>query len=201
MEYVELWYFTTEGCREASKATPTAADGTIGILNTTTGLTLQPINTTRASRNATIDEHLTWEQVMTARHTLIQTAIQAGWPGKHTLALAEFYVRLEGLKAEGRNSQALLLYHATVRRQWHEAMSGRGNPFNPSIFNKALFTKLENRIRDHNREEMLRKASRINSSIQCHETDKISPPQSLPHYATQRNATSPPHPRPPHATP
>ena len=34
MEYMELWYFTTEGYKEASKATPTAADDTFGILNT-----------------------------------------------------------------------------------------------------------------------------------------------------------------------
>ena len=49
MEYVELWYFTTEGCREVSKATPTAADDTFSILNTDTGLALQSIKATKAS--------------------------------------------------------------------------------------------------------------------------------------------------------
>jgi len=159
MEYVELWYFTTEGCKEASKATPTAADDTFGLLNTDSGLTLQSIKATKASRNAVADEHLTWEQVMTARHTLIQTANQVNWPRKHTLVLAEFYIKLEGLKAEGYNSRTLLLYHAVVRRQWHETMKGRGTPFNPSIINEALFTKLENQIRDRDQEELLKKAS------------------------------------------
>ena len=78
MEYVELWYFTTEGCREASKATPTAVDDIFGLLNTDSGLTLQSIRATKASRNAMADEHLTWEQIMTARHTLIQTATHVG---------------------------------------------------------------------------------------------------------------------------
>lgn len=159
MEYVELWYFTSEGCKEASKATPTAADDTFGLLSTDSGLALQSIKATRASRNATADEHLTWEQIMTARHTLIQTANRVGWPQKHTFALAEFYIKLEGLKADGYNSRALLLYHAVVRRQWHEAMRGRGTPFNLSIINETLLAKLENQIRDRDQEELLKKAS------------------------------------------
>ena len=168
MEYVELWYFTTEGCKEASKATPTAADDTFGLLKTDAGLALQSIKATRASRNAIPDEHLTWEQITTARYTLIQTATRVGWPQKHTLALAEFYIRLEGLKAEGYNTRALLLYHAVVRRQWHETMRGQGKPFNLSIINDGLFTKLENQIRDHDQEELLKKASNSCSSSQHH---------------------------------
>lgn len=164
MEYVELWYFTTEGCKEASKTTPTAADDTFGLLNTESGLALQSIKATKASRNAVADEHLTWEQIMTARHTLIQTASRVGWPPKHTFALAGFYIKLESLKAEGYTPRALLLYHAVVRRQWHETMRGRGTPFNLSIINEALFVKLENQIRDHDQEEILKKASNSRSS-------------------------------------
>jgi len=159
LEYVELWYFTTEGCRETSKATPTAADDTFGILNTETGLALQPIKATKASRSAVTDKHLTWEQITTARHTLITTTNRVGWPKKHTLALAEFYINLEGLKAMGYNSQALILYQAVVRRQWHDMMRGRGTPLNLSLINENLLSKLENQIRDHHQEELLKKAS------------------------------------------
>lgn len=164
MEYVELWYFTTEGCKEASRATPTAADDTFGLLNTDSGLALQSIKATRASRNAIPDEHLTWEQIMTARHTLFQTVQRVKWPQKHARALAEFYIKLEGLKAEGGNARALLLYHGVVRRQWHEAMKGRGAPFNLSNINGALLAKLENQIRDRDQEELLKKASKLCSS-------------------------------------
>jgi hypothetical protein len=160
MEYVELWYFTTEGCKEASKATPTTADNTYGILSTDSGLTLQSIKATKASRNAIADENLNWEQITTARHTLIATANRVGWPDKHTFALAGLYINLEALKAAGYNPRALILYHAVVRRQWHEAMKGRGTPFNLSIVNEKLFGKLENQIRDHDQEELYRKASK-----------------------------------------
>jgi len=161
MEYVELWYFTTEGCREASKATPTAADDTFCILNTDTGLTLQSFKVTRASRNAIADEHLSWEQIMTARHNLIATADRGGWPKKHTLALAQLYIDLEDHKAAGYNPRALILYHAIVRKQWHDAMRGRGTPFNPSRFNENLFIGVVNQIRDRDQEELQRMASKM----------------------------------------
>jgi hypothetical protein len=211
LEYVDLWYFTTEGCKEASKTTPTAADETFGILNTDTGLTLQPIKATKASRNAITDEHLTWEQIMTARHTLITTTNRVGWPTKHTLSLAEFYINLEGLRAAGNNPRALILYHAVVRRLWHEAMEGRGNTFDLSVINEDLFHKLENQIRDHDQEELLRKASNFHKNL-CNETiltEERTPPLIPPtrYTYTQRDAT-PRYKRPretpsihPHATP
>ena len=74
IEYVELWYFTTEGCKEAGKVTPSVADNTFGILTTGAGLALQPIKASKASHNASIDQALSWEQIMTARHTMISVA-------------------------------------------------------------------------------------------------------------------------------
>ena len=66
IEYVELWYFTTEGCKEAGKATPSVADETFGLLKTNSGIALQPLKATKASKNAVVDEYLSWEQIMTA---------------------------------------------------------------------------------------------------------------------------------------
>jgi hypothetical protein len=165
MEYVELWYFTTEGCEEASKATLTADDDIYGFLETGSGLALQLIKVTKASRNAIVDEHLTWEQIMTARHTLITTADRVGWPKTHTRALAELYINLDGLKAAGYSSRALILYHAVVRRHWHETMKGQGTPFDPSIINENLFDKLADQIEDRDQEELQRKASILSRSI------------------------------------
>ena len=164
-EYVELWYFTTEGCKEASKATPTAADDTFGILNTESGLALQSIKATKASRNAIADENLTWEQIMTARHTLLSTVNRINWPEKYSHVLAQFYIGLEGRKAAGDNPRALISYHAVLRRQWHEAMRGRGELFNPSLFNEILFSRIENKLRDEEREELKKQASNKNSPI------------------------------------
>ena len=159
LEYIELWYFTIEGCKEASKTTPTTADDTFGLLNTDTSLALQPIKASKASRNAISNEQLTWEQIMTARHNLIDTLTQAAWPQHYIYSLAELYINLEGLKASGYNPQTLILYHAVVRKQWHAVLKGRGEPFNVSVINEKLLNKLENQIRDQDQEDLRRQAS------------------------------------------
>jgi len=159
MEYVELWYFTTEGCRETRKTTPIAAD-TYSPPNTDSGLALQPITATKASPNAVDDEHLSWEQIMTARHNIIATASRAGWPDKHVRSLAELYIVLESRGATGSSTRALILYQAVVRRQWHAAMKGRGTPFNVAKINEELLDRLNNQIRDQDLEETRKQASR-----------------------------------------
>ncbi|KAF9784544.1 hypothetical protein BJ322DRAFT_989235, partial [Thelephora terrestris] len=160
MEYIDLWYFTTEGCKEGSQAIPTAS-AAFSILNTETGVTFQPVDSAKPSKKAIIDEHLTWEQLMTARHTFIATANQAGWPQGSTQSFAEFYINLESLKADGKNPRALILYHAVVRRQWHEMLKAGDKPFNPSRINQNLLTDLENQIRDHDHEALQRQVSRL----------------------------------------
>ena len=160
MEYVDLWYFTTEGCKEASQAVPTTPD-TFGLLNTEAGLAFQPINATKPSKKAIIDEHLGWEQIMTARHTFINMVRQAGWAPHLIQAWAEFYIKLEGLKADGRNPRALILYHATARRQWHQVRRPGVKRFNLSLINTALLNTLENQIRDHNHKALQRQASPV----------------------------------------
>ena len=164
-EYVELWYFTIEGCKEASRTTPTTADDTFGLLNTDTGLALRPIKASKASRNAISDEQLTWEQIMTARHNLIDTLTQAAWPQDYIVSLAELYINLEGFKASGHNPRALILYHAVVRKQWHTALKGQSNIFNVSIINEKLLNKLENQIRDQDQEDLRRQASNFNQNF------------------------------------
>ena len=158
MDYVNLWYFTTEGCREASQALPTTP-GTFGLLNTESGITFQPIDAAKPSKRAIIDEQLSWEQLMTARHTFVNMANQAGWLPKHTEALAEFYIKLKSLKADGGNPRALVLYHAVVRRKWHDIPKSGGKKFNLSLINEKLLTHLENQIRDHDHEVLQRQAS------------------------------------------
>ena len=191
IEYVELWYFTTEGCREAGKATPSVADDTFGILKTNTGIALQPLKATKASKNAIVDEHLSWEQIMTARHTFINVANHVGWNQKLTLALAQFYINLEGLKSEGYNPRALILYQAVVRKRWHDALKGRGDPFNISIINDELYAKLENQIRDRDLEDLQRQA--LEAQKQAVELQRqVSTPISQCPRSQRRNSPTPP---------
>ena len=79
LEYIELWYFTTEGRNDAGKVTTSVVDDTYSFTSTAgSGLALQPIKASKASRNALIDECLSWDQIMTARHSFIATANDVG---------------------------------------------------------------------------------------------------------------------------
>ena len=148
----------TEGCKEASKATPTVADEAFSLLSMKSGLALQPIKATKASPNAVVDKHLSWEQITTARHTLIATANRVRWAPKLTLALVQLYIGLEGLRAEGKCTRALILYHVVARKLWHNALQGHGDPFNISLINGKLLDQLENQVRDSNNDDMKRVA-------------------------------------------
>jgi hypothetical protein len=156
MEYVELWYFSAEGISDASKIAPTAVDDTFSLLRTELGLAFQQVKAAKASKNVISDEALTWDQILTARHNLLDAA--AAWPDKHRVALAEFFMNLEALKATGSNVRTLILYQATARRLWHTALKGPGPCFNLSIINKGLLNQLGDQIRDYDHEE-LRQAS------------------------------------------
>ncbi|KAF9791072.1 hypothetical protein BJ322DRAFT_1216552 [Thelephora terrestris] len=158
-EYIDLWYFTTEGCKEANHTVPTTAN-TYGFLDSETGIAFQPIDAARPSKKAITDEHLCWEQIMTARHTFITAAQQAGWAPETLKAFAEFYINLESLKAEGRSPRPLILYHAVVRRQWHAITNPGAKRFNISRINEKLLNSLENQIRDSDH-EALQKQARI----------------------------------------
>ena len=157
LEYVDLWYFTTEGILDASKVTHTVADDTFGLLHTDLGLMFQQVKATRASCNVLKDEQLSWDQIATARHKIINTA--SCWPEKYRMALAKFFMNLEAFKANGTNPRSLILYQAAVRRHWHTALKGSGKPFNLANINEGLLLKLENQIRDQEHEEMQKQAS------------------------------------------
>ena len=161
MEYVELWYFTPEGIKDASQKAPTAVEDTFGLLKTDTGIAFQPIKASRAAQKVAQDETLSWEQILLARHNLLNEAFSAGWPEKIRMALSEFYVNLEALGARGKNTRVLVLYHAVARRQWHAALKGIGTSFNLSNISGTLFSELENQIREKDNEEVRKQASAI----------------------------------------
>ena len=157
MEYVELWYFTSEGILDASKITPMTSDETIGLVKTNTGLAIQPIKASKASRNAILDESLSWEQITTGHHNILEAASK--WPEEHCFLMAEFYMNLEALKATGTNPRVLILYHAVARRQWHNSLKGKDERFNIAKISQGLLTRLESQLQDLDLEDLQRQAS------------------------------------------
>ena len=111
-----------------------------------------------------MDKSLSWEQIATARHNIIEAASTR--PAKHRMALAKFFMNLEAMKANGTNARSLILYQAIVRKGWHAALKGSGDPFNLANINQGLLVTLENQLRDQDQQEMQKQASALISSNQ-----------------------------------
>ena len=138
-EYVELYYFTLEGCTEATKLDHTIAQDAFTFTKAEDTLLLKPMASHKPSNKAILDEDLTWRQMLIAKGTLLHHMSQTGWPENHIITLAEFYLNLEShptqLQTDG--DMVLLHYQAQVRREWHEALrSTSDNPvFDISVIN------------------------------------------------------------------
>ena len=123
-EYVELYYFTLEGCTEAVKLDRTIAQDAFTFAKADNTLLLKPMASHKPSSKVIPDEDLTWRQMSIARTCLLHHMAQAGWPEPHVIALAEFYLNLEShpMRLQVDGDTVLLHYQAQVRREWHEAL-------------------------------------------------------------------------------
>ena len=180
MEYVELWYFTTEGIRDTSRVSCTAADNALGLLQTDAGImAFQQVKATKVSRNVRNDESLSWDQISTARHNIVAAA--NAWPEKLKQSLADFFMNLEALVADGYDTRAIVQYQAVSRRRWHEAMLGEHQMFNISHINMNLLANLKTEMQGLDIKDLQRQASKIfPHSTSRHNANHDPPPFFFP---------------------
>ena len=148
-DFIELWYFTQKGCKDAAFTHCTNAEDAFGVTNSNDVLTLHPITSVKASKHAVPDEDLLFSQLMQARISFMEYAQQVGWPEKHIKALAVFFWKLETHpKREDHNGdRTIISYAATVRRQWHnELKASCGRAFDISVINKSLMNLIHLQI-------------------------------------------------------
>lgn len=70
-EYVELWYFTPEGCIDAFQHQHTQTDETFGLTKTDDVVTIKAISAIKASKNVIADADLTFRQMSMAKNTML----------------------------------------------------------------------------------------------------------------------------------
>ena len=66
-DFVELWYFSLEGCADAVYNQKSQADNTFGLTNFHNVLTLCPITAVKASRLAHYDHNLSFSEMLQAK--------------------------------------------------------------------------------------------------------------------------------------
>lgn len=174
-DFVELWYSFLEGCTKAARCHKSQADDAFSVTNTNDILTLRPIASVKASRNACADYDFSFSEFLQAKNSFLQHLKQASWPNKHINALAEFFWHLENhLIWVNENSDLIALHYASrIHCQWHDNLKANtDSAFNISLINNVLINSI---------------AFKIDSSIQTKVTCKVSPPPP-PHHICPTNA-------------
>jgi hypothetical protein len=150
-EYVELFYFTLEGCLDAQSNQRTEADDAYGLSRVGDMVSFRSISAVRASKNVIQDVDLSWNQLTHAKTSYLQHLGKAGWPQKHIDALAHFFIGLESSPFRNRThgERILITYQARVRRHWHDRLKQDDDgSFNIALINDNLLEAIANEIWD-----------------------------------------------------
>ncbi|TFK31308.1 hypothetical protein BDQ12DRAFT_619107, partial [Crucibulum laeve] len=89
---------------------------------------------------------LSMQQMTIAKNSLLAHMEKSGWPHKHVLALATFFLQLENhdKQQELEGNTILLIYQAHVRCEWNAALKApsRDATFNIGVINDALLESI-----------------------------------------------------------
>ncbi|KAG0697206.1 hypothetical protein DFH29DRAFT_1071737 [Suillus ampliporus] len=122
MEYVELWYFSPEGCHDASDNSRSTSEDAFGFAKVDGFVALKPVASFKASQKALQDHDLSWWQFDMAKTSYLVHIEKCGWPDKHQQALAMFFTLITNHehRIRPRGEKTLLRYAGFVRREWHD---------------------------------------------------------------------------------
>ncbi|KAJ6453432.1 hypothetical protein C8R47DRAFT_997701 [Mycena vitilis] len=145
MEYVELWYWTKEGCIDAELSRAgVEADESFGLTQIGSTISLKSASY-KASKKVIRDEDLSFTQLSVAKTGFLASIATAGWPAEHRAALASFFYAIESHPSRAEHDDyaesILVIYQAKSRRYWHDTLvQDRG--FNIAIFNDKLLEQI-----------------------------------------------------------
>ncbi|KAJ7653833.1 hypothetical protein B0H17DRAFT_1214542 [Mycena rosella] len=167
-EYIELWYYTREGCLDAeSLRGGVQAD--------------ESLESPNASKKVIRDEDLSWAQFSVAKTGFLAAIEVAGWPQEHRAALASFFYAIESHSSRMNHDEyaetALVIYAARARQFWHESLS-QGRGFNIAIINERLLDQITS---DHHKKVTASKYRMLDDLA-----EGISAPRGRPSGRQQR---------------
>ncbi|KAG0692980.1 hypothetical protein DFH29DRAFT_985614 [Suillus ampliporus] len=164
-EYVELWYFSPDRCKETADDAKTSADDTFGLTKVEDFIALKPVVSFKASRKAIQDHNLEWRQFDLAKNSYLLYINKLKWPDKHQRALMMFFMNIvtHPYRSESHGERALLLYAARVRHDWHDTLV-LDNAFDISVFNITLLKNMAEEVWNKLRHKSLTEVSSLSFS-------------------------------------
>ncbi|KAH6911772.1 hypothetical protein BKA70DRAFT_1384924, partial [Coprinopsis sp. MPI-PUGE-AT-0042] len=147
-DWVELWYFTREGCMEAR--TTSLSDDQESFAVTKDGSSghavFKPMNVSKPSSKAIPDGQLSWAQMSIGKAGLLKQMEKSGWATDYVQSLAMMYFELEVHTMRHRlyGEQTVILYADEVRREWSLAIKHTSaiEPFNIGRINEERLNKI-----------------------------------------------------------
>ncbi|KIK90574.1 hypothetical protein PAXRUDRAFT_151585 [Paxillus rubicundulus Ve08.2h10] len=94
-EFVELWYLSPEGCRDAAKSSSSTMEDTFSIAKVDDVLTMRPVAALKQSCNIVNNFNLPISDFFHAKNSFLVYIEHANWPKRHINALAEFFWHLK----------------------------------------------------------------------------------------------------------
>ncbi|KAG1827431.1 uncharacterized protein BJ212DRAFT_1257667 [Suillus subaureus] len=143
-EYVELWYFSPNRCKEAMKTAQSITDDTFSLAKLDDQLTIHPALAFKASRAAIPDHDLPFSIFLRAKNSFLTHTSTAKWPQAHLDALALFYWHLKNHAIQDNSElgdMVILHYASRVRLDWHDHLK-RNEGFNIRIINETLMQSI-----------------------------------------------------------
>lgn len=155
-EYVELWYFSPDGCKEALRTARSVADD-YGLTRVDDQLTLRPAYAFKASKAAVADHDLPFSVFLRAKNLFLMQLSKAKWPQTHIDALSLFFWHLENHTVRNNSDigdLVILNYASRVRQDWHDRLK-RDEGFNIAIINETLLRSINEELWDKIRSRSL----------------------------------------------
>ncbi|KAG2345622.1 hypothetical protein BDR05DRAFT_879940 [Suillus weaverae] len=155
-EYVELWYFSPDGCKEALQTAHSVADD-FGLTRVDDQLTIRPAYAFKASKSATADHDLPFSMFLHSKNLFLMQLNKAKWPQTHIDALSLFFWHLENHSIHNNSNLGdlvVLHYASRVRQDWHDRLK-RDEAFNIAIINKTLLHSINEELWDKVRSQSL----------------------------------------------
>ncbi|PPR06681.1 hypothetical protein CVT24_012976 [Panaeolus cyanescens] len=177
-DYVELYYFTPEGCENGAKEDKSTGDCAVAASRIDDKIVLQSVSALKASSKVVEDAKLNWGQVLVAQTLLLEQMEKAEWPAELILSLRTFFYELsnDSMHRREMGPEAIILYQAQVRREWWDALkSPAGEAFDIGIINRDRLEQIytENLSRKYLREV---KTCVFRFEEAKHQTNEKTPP-------------------------
>ena len=146
-EYVELWHFTAQGCRDAASSNLATPNGSFNLVSTDKGLMIQEAGEASIASRVVKDEDLPFNQWSEGKNRFLGCLESNGWSKDEAQEMARFFLNLDfdPLRGELLGEEAVMRYQERVRKHWMTALR-EGRAYEIGTINRTLLLDFHRQV-------------------------------------------------------